>query len=63
MATAEEQAECARRELLRVQDQGSQLAALALVRAMLVGEGECWSSTCALAPVGRPRFSRGGGAR
>lgn len=33
--------------LLRVQDQGSQLAALALVRATPIGEGERWLDLCA----------------
>ena len=46
MATAEEQAGVPA-GLLRVQDQGSQLAALALVRATPVGEGERWLDLCA----------------
>lgn len=46
MATAEEQASVPA-GLLRVQDQGSQLAALALVRATPVAEGERWLDLCA----------------
>lgn len=46
MATAEEQANVPA-GLLRVQDQGSQLAALALVRATPVVQGERWLDLCA----------------